>query len=138
MMRRENRINENLIIEDTDDVLNVINLVSDSYSIDSGKLVSQDRHIEFSIPRHLAIYFIKSYSGYTQTKIGGFFSGRDHSTVSHSCQTAEDKFYTRDTLFIRKYNELKRAYSNYKANKEQENITFYDFSKGWDLSYGKY
>ncbi|MGD8496083.1 MAG: chromosomal replication initiator protein DnaA [Gemmatimonadales bacterium] len=52
-------------------------------------LVSKRRTKNFTVPRQIAMYIIKTLLDLPYTEIGGLFGGRDHSTVIHSVNKVE-------------------------------------------------
>ncbi len=49
-------------------------------------LRSQSRHASHVVPRQAAMFLSRELTGAPYAEIGGYFSGRNHSTVVHACQ----------------------------------------------------
>jgi len=58
-------------------------------------------------PRQICMYLIKNELGHSYGKIGMGFSGRNHTTVMHSCNKTAEKLRT-DVRLIRDLNAIKR------------------------------
>ena len=64
-------------------------IVSDFYGITVTDLIGKRRHAKFIMPRHVAMYLIKSKYDIPYKTIGMLFGGRDHSTVLAACEKIE-------------------------------------------------
>jgi chromosomal replication initiator protein len=42
-----------------------------------------------ALPRQIAMYLIRKYTGLGFKEIGHYFGGKDHSTVMHACKKIE-------------------------------------------------
>jgi chromosomal replication initiator protein len=67
-------------------ITNVLDIVSDYYSISTTDLISKKRTRNFLYPRQIAMYIIKTLYDPPYKRIGSYFSNRDHSTVMHSVE----------------------------------------------------
>lgn len=63
----------------------VQNIVSAYYGISRSDLIGKSRAYKYTLPRHIAMYLIKSLYDTPYTKIGEIFGNRDHSTVLSGC-----------------------------------------------------
>jgi chromosomal replication initiator protein len=62
---------------------------ADEWSVTVDDLVSKRRTKNFTVPRQIAMYLIKTSLDLPYTEIGALFGGRDHSTVIHSVNKVE-------------------------------------------------
>lgn len=67
----------------------VINTVSRRYGVSTADILSAKRNREVMIPRQIAMYLAREICSASTTRIGEIF-GRDHSTVLHACEKAEE------------------------------------------------
>lgn len=65
-------------------------VVCEYFGIQREQLLSKTRKREIALPRQLAMYFAKEYTGATFTRIGEEMGGKDHSTVMYACDTIRD------------------------------------------------
>jgi chromosomal replication initiator protein len=54
-------------------------------------LQSKRRHRSITIPRQVCMYLARRRTTYSLEEIGGYFGGRDHTTVMHAIKTIEQK-----------------------------------------------
>ncbi len=69
-----------------DKIQNCLSVVSEYYNITTTDLTSKKRKRMYLFPRQVAMYLIKDLYALPYKRIGGYFSGRDHSTVMHSVE----------------------------------------------------
>ena len=69
----------------------VIGVVTDFYSIRTADLQSKHRQRSIALPRHVCMYLARRCTRLSLEEIGGFFGGRDHTTVMHALKTVEVK-----------------------------------------------
>lgn len=62
----------------------IISTVARQYEVKQTDLLSHDRHKSISLPRQVAMYLARCHSNHSLQEIGGFFGGRDHTTVMHA------------------------------------------------------
>jgi chromosomal replication initiator protein len=65
-------------------------IVSDFYSISLEDLIGKKRHSKYILPRHIAMYIIKSKYNIPYKTIGNLFGDRDHSTVLAACEKIDN------------------------------------------------
>ncbi len=53
-------------------------------------LKSSTRSRSVALPRQIAMYLIKKYTGITLKEIGNYFGGKDHTTIIHACKKIEE------------------------------------------------
>ena len=65
-------------------------VVAHRWGVRADALSSKRRTKDVTLPRQVAMYLIKDILGISLVRVGGFFGGRDHSTVIHSIRKVED------------------------------------------------
>jgi len=66
-------------------------VVSDFYGITVDDIISKSRKSKFVLPRHIAMYLIKTHYNIPYATIGNLFGSRDHSTVLTACEKIENE-----------------------------------------------
>jgi chromosomal replication initiator protein len=61
-------------------------------------LKSATRSRNVALPRQIAMYLIRKYTGLGFKEIGHYFGGKDHSTVMHACKKVETEMDTDSNL----------------------------------------
>ena len=59
--------------------------VADYFDIKISDMKTKKRTRQVAYPRHVAMYLAREMTDLTLPEIGGYFGGRDHSTVIHAC-----------------------------------------------------
>ncbi|MGI5900064.1 MAG: chromosomal replication initiator protein DnaA [Christensenellales bacterium] len=72
----------------------IIDAVSEYYDISVLDMKSQKRSREIAVPRQVAMYLIRDMLSMSLPRIGAEFSGRDHTTVMHSCEKITNELKT--------------------------------------------
>lgn len=85
----------------------IIQLVSDYYRMPSEKLKGTIRKREIMMPRQVCMYLIYEALGYSYETIGDYFSGRNHTTVLHSCNKVKNDI-NKDSKLLQDVQALKR------------------------------
>ncbi|MCK4625263.1 MAG: chromosomal replication initiator protein DnaA [Phycisphaerae bacterium] len=62
----------------------IITAVTRQYSVRLSDLQSKKRSRSISLPRQICMYLARSLTRHSLEEIGGYFGGRDHSTVLHA------------------------------------------------------
>ncbi len=70
------------------------NAVAKHYRIRVLDLKSSARARSVSLPRQIAMFLIRKYTGVGYKEIGQYFGGKDHSTILHACNKIEDNLET--------------------------------------------
>ncbi|MDD5634738.1 MAG: chromosomal replication initiator protein DnaA, partial [Candidatus Omnitrophica bacterium] len=60
-------------------------VVADFFNIALSDMKTKKRSRSLAYPRQLAMYISRDLTGHSLPDIGGFFGGRDHTTVMHAC-----------------------------------------------------
>ena len=69
----------------------IIDVVTHFYNIRLADLQSRRRHKSITEPRQICMYLARKCTRFSLGEIGGYFGGRDHTTVMHSIRTVEDR-----------------------------------------------
>lgn len=77
-------------------IADIQKMVCTYYNIPYDDLMSKKRHREIVQARQIAMYFAKKFTKSSLKTIGSHFSGKDHTTVIHSCSTVSDLMDTDD------------------------------------------
>lgn len=67
----------------------IINVVAKHYNIRLADIQSRKRTKSVSLPRQICMYLARRLTRHSLEEIGGYFGGRDHSTVLHAFRTVE-------------------------------------------------
>jgi chromosomal replication initiator protein len=76
----------------------IINAVVEHYGVRLTDLQSPQRHRSVALPRQVCMYLARETTRHSLAEIGGFFGGRDHTTVMHAMRAIERR-RTADTDF---------------------------------------
>ncbi len=68
----------------------IIEQVTRFYNVRLADLQSKKRHKSITLPRQVCMYFARQKTRYSLEEIGGYFGGRDHTTVMHAIRTVND------------------------------------------------
>ncbi|MBS0197466.1 MAG: chromosomal replication initiator protein DnaA [Planctomycetes bacterium] len=69
----------------------IIASVTEFYGVRLTELQSKGRQRSIALPRQVCMYLARRCTRHSLEEIGGFFGGRDHTTVMHAVETVEDK-----------------------------------------------
>jgi chromosomal replication initiator protein len=72
-------------------IQNIIDAVTQYYGVKLSDLQSKRRHRSITVPRQVCMYLARKRTRYSLEEIGGYFGGRDHTTVLHAIRTTEDR-----------------------------------------------
>jgi len=67
----------------------VVEVVTSYYDVSLSHLQSKKRHRSIALPRQICMYLARQHTRYSLEEIGGYFGGRDHTTVLHAVRTVE-------------------------------------------------
>ena len=68
----------------------IIDQVTRFYNVRLSDLQSKKRHKSISLPRQVCMYLARQKTRYSLEEIGGYFGGRDHTTVLHAVRAITD------------------------------------------------
>jgi len=83
----------------------IIDVVTSFYNVKLSDLQSKRRHKSIALPRQVCMWLARQETRYSLQEIGGYFGGRDHTTVMHSIKTIDDRLDT-DQVFAHQIEEL--------------------------------
>ena len=72
-------------------IQNIIDAVTSYYGVKLADLQSKRRHRSITMPRQVCMYLARKRTRYSLEEIGGYFGGRDHTTVLHAIKTTDDR-----------------------------------------------
>jgi chromosomal replication initiator protein len=61
--------------------------VTKYYNVRLSDLQSKKRHKSIAFPRQVCMYLARRHTRFSLEEIGGYFGGRDHTTVLHAVRT---------------------------------------------------
>lgn len=64
----------------------IIALVTDHFGVKLADLQSKKRFQSITLPRQVCMYLARRYTNHSLAEIGGYFGGRDHSTVLYATE----------------------------------------------------
>jgi chromosomal replication initiator protein len=67
----------------------IFDVVTKYYNVRLSDLQSKRRHKSIAFPRQVCMYFARRHTRYSLEEIGGYFGGRDHTTVLHAVRTVD-------------------------------------------------
>lgn len=70
---------------------NIIDAVTRFYNVKLSDLQSKRRHKSITEPRQICMWLARKRTRFSLEEIGGYFGGRDHTTVMHSIRTVDDR-----------------------------------------------
>lgn len=82
----------------TNDIDNVIDIITDFYQITRSELISSSRNMKYVIPRQICMYLLKNKYDLTYSKIGKILGNKDHSTVMNGATKIERALETDQEL----------------------------------------
>jgi chromosomal replication initiator protein len=65
----------------------IIDEVAEYYELPVAQLLSRRRQRSIALPRHVGMYLARELTMHSLQEIGGYFGGRDHTTVLHAVRT---------------------------------------------------
>ncbi|MEM6393095.1 MAG: chromosomal replication initiator protein DnaA [Planctomycetota bacterium] len=74
----------------------IIDAVTTFYSVKLQDLQSKRRHKSVTEPRQICMWLARKHTQFSLEEIGGYFGGRDHTTVMHSIKTVDSRSSTED------------------------------------------
>ena len=85
----------------------IIETISNYYNLKLADLLSKRRHKSISLPRQIGMYLARKHTRFSLEEIGGYFGGRDHTTVMHAVRTidsrrGEDAILDKDLMILEK------------------------------------
>ena len=97
---KENSLNIQFILES----------VSDYYGLKISDMLSKKRHQSIATPRQIGMWFARQLTRHSLEEIGGYFGGRDHTTVMHAIKSV-DKKQQIDKTIKKEINDLEKEFN---------------------------
>ncbi len=72
-------------------VQQIIEAVARYYDLKLPDLLSRRKHKSIALPRQIGMFLARRHTRYSLEEIGGYFGGRDHTTVMHAVKQIESK-----------------------------------------------
>ncbi|MHC4993019.1 MAG: chromosomal replication initiator protein DnaA, partial [Planctomycetota bacterium] len=72
-------------------IQNIIDAVTTYYDVKLTDLLSKRRHKSIALPRQVAMWLARRHTRYSLEEIGGYFGGRDHTTVMHAIRAVDTR-----------------------------------------------
>ncbi len=72
-------------------IQDILDTVSGYYGLKLTELLSKRRHKSVSLPRQIGMYLARKHTRFSLGEIGGYFGGRDHTTVMHAIKSINGK-----------------------------------------------
>ena len=117
-----------IMVENEADVSQVLEITAKLFEITVANMISWVKTYEFSIPRHLVVWFLCNYSIYPTEKIAHFVGRSDHATANHS-KNLVNATLIKNEIIQKRINDIKNIYSDYKYS---DFSVFYNFEKAWE------
>jgi chromosomal replication initiator protein len=67
----------------------IFEAVTKYYNVRLSDLQSKKRHKSIAFPRQVCMFLARRHTRYSLEEIGGYFGGRDHTTVLHAVRTVD-------------------------------------------------
>src|SRR4029077_14612624 len=67
----------------------IFDAVTKYYNVRLSDLQSKRRHKSSAFPRQVCMFLARRHTRYSLEEIGGYFGGRDHTTVLHAVRTVD-------------------------------------------------
>ena len=72
----------------------IFDVVTKYYNVRPADLQSKKRHKSIAFPRQVCMFLARKHTRYSLEETGGYFGGRDHTTVLHAVRTVEKRVNT--------------------------------------------
>ncbi|MHC4947516.1 MAG: chromosomal replication initiator protein DnaA [Planctomycetota bacterium] len=72
-------------------VQQIIDTVTSFYNVKLTDLLSRRRHKSIALPRQVGMWLARKHTRYSLEEIGGYFGGRDHTTVMHAVRAIDSR-----------------------------------------------
>jgi len=76
----------------------IVEVVTQRYNVRPSELRSRKRHRTITLPRQLCMYLARELTNLSLEQIGGYFGGRDHTTVLHAIRAIDGQRQEDPTL----------------------------------------
>ncbi|HKQ48409.1 MAG TPA: chromosomal replication initiator protein DnaA [Phycisphaerae bacterium] len=89
-------------------IQDIMNVVTDRFAVKLTDLQSRKRSRSIVLPRQVCMYFARQLTPHSLGEIGGFFGGRDHTTVIHANRLVARR-RQKDSAFRTRLEEIEMA-----------------------------
>ena len=72
-------------------IQDILDAITSFYDIKLTDLLSKRRHKSVTVPRQIGMWLARRHTRFSLEEIGGYFGGRDHTTVMHAIKAIEHK-----------------------------------------------
>ena len=72
-------------------IQDIVDTVTGYYAVRLSDLLSKRRHKSIALPRQVCMWLARRHTRYSLEEIGGYFGGRDHTTVMHAVSAVNQK-----------------------------------------------
>lgn len=79
-------------------IQSIIEQVAEHFDVTLSSLLSRRRQRSVALPRHVGMYLARQHTRHSLEEIGGYFGGRDHTTVLHAVRTVDKQRGCDETL----------------------------------------
>jgi len=69
----------------------IIEVITRFYNVKPTDLLSKRRHKSIALPRQVGMWLARRHTRHSLEEIGGYFGGRDHTTVMHAIRKVDEK-----------------------------------------------
>ena len=69
----------------------ILDVVTKYYNVRLSDLQSKKRQKSIAFPRQVCMFLARRHTSYSLEEIGGYFGGRDHTTVLHAVRTVDER-----------------------------------------------
>ncbi len=76
----------------------IIDTITRFYDVKLTDLLSRRRHKSIALPRQVGMWLARKHTRYSLEEIGGYFGGRDHTTVMHAIKAVNTRRQDDSTL----------------------------------------
>ena len=92
-------------------IQNILETISLFYDVKLSDLLSKRRHKSITVPRQVGMWLSRNHTRFSLEEIGGYFGGRDHTTVMHAIKSVNQK-RDDDSVFLRETDRLENRLSD--------------------------
>jgi len=72
-------------------ITDIVEVVTEHFNVRLADLQGKRRHRSIAFPRQICMYLARNLTALSLEEIGGYFGGRDHTTVLHATRTIADQ-----------------------------------------------
>ncbi|MHC4127413.1 MAG: chromosomal replication initiator protein DnaA [Planctomycetota bacterium] len=72
-------------------IQHIVDIVTSYYAVRLSDLLSKRRHKSIALPRQVCMWLARRHTRFSLEEIGGYFGGRDHTTVMHAITAVNEK-----------------------------------------------